>query len=282
MLSLERRKFTLQTYKSTHDSHTAVVYLKKMIVFGGYVNGVKSNDVYEFDRSHRSWTKVVVNDPNEIKRRNNIYDKYKLNPDGTQRNAFFLQMAPEIGNLATSRSLDEDGNHQAPCPRTGHTAVVHSFYMYIFGGCTADNRRLNDTWKLDLKTYHWREIAVGQFDRPKARSGHSASVYKHHMMIFGGLHQVKVELNDMHVFNFKTEKWVFLYKNHQSIQDQRQITTNSNFSSILQDQGQYRTPTQPFLTIRPDDLMPDYPGSIMDRLKTRRKTMYDHIGLTPS
>lgn len=76
--------------------------------------------------------------------------------------------------------------------------------MFVFGGNSAHNISLNDTWKFDLNLSQWTQLAVNQPDVPRARSGHSASVYKHFMVIFGGLFELKRELNDVHVFNFKT------------------------------------------------------------------------------
>ena len=42
-------------------------------------------------------------------------------------------------------------------------------------------------------------------------SGHSASIYQDHMIIFAGIHEVTHELDDMAAYNFKTNKWVHLF-----------------------------------------------------------------------
>jgi len=42
------------------------------------------------------------------------------------------------------------------------------------------------------------------------RSGHSVGVHNEHMIIFGGIFEVTKELNDVHIFNMKTSKWVCL------------------------------------------------------------------------
>ena len=38
-----------------------------------------------------------------------------------------------------------------PCPRNGHSACIFEGYMYIFGGRTFENKKLNDLWKFNLK-----------------------------------------------------------------------------------------------------------------------------------
>ena len=45
-----------------------------------------------------------------------------------------------------------------------------------------------------------------------SRSGHSASIYQDHMIIFAGIHEVTHELDDMAAFNFKSRKWVHMFK----------------------------------------------------------------------
>ena len=42
------------------------------------------------------------------------------------------------------------------------------------------------------------------------RSGHSAIIYKNFMVIFGGIHELTQELNDMHTFDFNNSQWTAL------------------------------------------------------------------------
>jgi hypothetical protein len=68
------------------------------------------------------------------------------------------------------------------------------------------------------------------------------------MLVFGGLHKLKQELNDMHVFDFEKELWVFLYKNHQSIKEQLAlIGSESMLESFTSDENRVRTKNMPFL-----------------------------------
>jgi len=89
--------------------------------------------------------------------------------------------------------------------------------MYIFGGKNDENTKLNDTWKFSLKTFEWTcvQTHIEKMDdehlRPVARSGHASQVYKDCMIIYGGILEVTKELNDMHIFDFKKEKWVVMF-----------------------------------------------------------------------
>ena len=52
-----------------------------------------------------------------------------------------------------------------------------------------------------------------KFDEPPlARSGHSACLYKEFMLIFGGIHEVTKELDDMHIFDFKNKRWIQFFE----------------------------------------------------------------------
>ena len=43
---------------------------------------------------------------------------------------------------------------------------------------------------------------------PSLRSGHSSTVFKDYLMIFGGIHEIAKELNDAVLFDIKNKKWI--------------------------------------------------------------------------
>ena len=97
---------------------------------------------------------------------------------------------------------------ESPAPRAGHSAVVNGDDMYIFGGKDSDVR-MNDLWKLNLKTYEWTQILSPE--APSTRCGHNAQIWGQYMIIYGGFFALCQELNDMHVFDLKNERWVCLF-----------------------------------------------------------------------
>jgi hypothetical protein len=45
-----------------------------------------------------------------------------------------------------------------------------------------------------------------------SRSGHSACQYKDCMLVFGGIHEVTQELDDLVIFDFKNKRWINLFE----------------------------------------------------------------------
>ena len=73
--------------------------------------------------------------------------------------------------------------------------------MYIFGGKDEDNEKLKDLWTFDLINNTWSEIECDS-SMIVSRSGHSACIYGDYMLLFGGIHEVTKELDDMIAYNF--------------------------------------------------------------------------------
>jgi N-acetylneuraminic acid mutarotase len=85
--------------------------------------------------------------------------------------------------------------------------------MYVFGGKDNEDEKLNDLWRLNLDTDVWEEIfAAPGSQKPIGRYGHSSATYNGHLIVFGGIHEITKELNDLYIFNFKTNFWKRLFK----------------------------------------------------------------------
>ena len=56
------------------------------------------------------------------------------------------------------KKIEITGNK--PCPRSGHAACVINSKMYMFGGISEENARLNDLWVCNLETPQWEEIKI--------------------------------------------------------------------------------------------------------------------------
>lgn len=82
----------------------------------------------------------------------------------------------------------------------------------IFGGKDEDNEKLNDVWSFNFRTLLWDQlqenIPIEDRNVPLPRSGHSASLYKNYMIIFGGILDVCKELDDMLIFDLERKRWV--------------------------------------------------------------------------
>ena len=67
---------------------------------------------------------------------------------------------------------------------------------------------MSDLWAYDLINMIWEEIVDNSLFKILPRSGHSASVYQNHMIVFGGMLSVTKEVDDTCAFNFLTKEWV--------------------------------------------------------------------------
>ena len=103
----------------------------------------------------------------------------------------------------------------SPPARCAHSTVYYNGSLYVFGGelATADYyHHYKDLWKYDIKNQTWTELTSRTGTLPSSRSGHSAIVWKHYMVLFGGFYEAAREtprwFNDVFVFDLKTEQWM--------------------------------------------------------------------------
>jgi len=60
--------------------------------------------------------------------------------------------------------------------------------MIVYGGKDNESNKLADVWSFDMNSAQWTELK-GR-DAPKGRSGHTASLYNDHMVVFGGIYEI--------------------------------------------------------------------------------------------
>lgn len=88
-----------------------------------------------------------------------------------------------------------------PLPRDDHTAVIYEGReMVVFGGFVDGSERTNDVYIYNIKDNKWEKVDTGRV-APKPRAGHSAVIYHHSMVIFGGRDEDNEKLNDVWVFD---------------------------------------------------------------------------------
>ena len=76
----------------------------------------------------------------------------------------------------------------------------------MFGGKNGD-LRYNDLWQFNLNIREWVIIANNAQNIPRSRSGHSLINFENKLVLFGGIHDVTWELDDLYVFNLHTSEW---------------------------------------------------------------------------
>jgi hypothetical protein len=97
-------------HASCFDENSKILY-----VFGGYVNGDKSNDMWQYDLKNELWTCLHTGD-------------YKL-------------------------AANKQNAKKVPSPRVGARMVqIDSKTLYIHNGHDNDNEKISDLWKFDVET----------------------------------------------------------------------------------------------------------------------------------
>lgn len=88
---------------------------------------------------------------------------------------------------------------------------------------------MSDTWKFNFNTLEWTQIRCA--DEPIPRSGHTASIYQENfMIIYGGIYEITKELNDMHIFDMKQDKWICLFEEINSPKKHRNTKQDNTLS----------------------------------------------------
>lgn len=88
-----------------------------MFIFGGYVRGGKSNDLWKYDFANNQWLELDKGDYM-------ITDEKYLNLHSKER----------------------------PVPRIGGGIIYYKQCIYLFGGHDESNEKRDDFWKFDLTT----------------------------------------------------------------------------------------------------------------------------------
>ena len=97
-----------------------------------------------------------------------------------------------------------------PIPRFGNGVVFDNHdKVYMFGGKCKDER-LNDLWEFDLNNRKYSPVEQGEGVRPMVRNGHSMTYYDQKIIVYGGIHDVTWELDDLYIYEVKKKCWTLL------------------------------------------------------------------------
>lgn len=93
-------------------------------------------------------------------------------------------------------------------PLSGLACTTDGHNIYIFGGKNEETR-FNDLWMFNLKTLSY-ELLPANGDIPAVRNGHTMSFYNDRLYVFGGIHDITWELDDLHIYNLVKKTWTTL------------------------------------------------------------------------
>ncbi|CDW87956.1 kelch motif family protein [Stylonychia lemnae] len=109
---------------------------------------------------------------------------------------------PPRSSLSANVLIDPNGNEK----------------LLVFGGAGDNSVRYNDIWIFSEHT--WTEIKPinqDQSEVPQERGGHQSCVFgDRFLIVFGGIHDITYELNDLHIFDIKENRWFLGNENNQN------------------------------------------------------------------
>lgn len=106
--------------------------------------------------------------------------------------------------LSWTQIIDPNGG-SLPEIRNVAGATYYNDYMIIFGGA-GNSGKLNDAWRLNLKTKAW-ELITTSGTKPSQRQGPAAVQYNDEFVIIGGQIYGGQNLNTAFKLNLQTNKW---------------------------------------------------------------------------
>lgn len=86
--------------------------------------------------------------------------------------------------------------------------VADSGNVYVFGGKN-ESKRYNDLWSFSLSDFKFKRLS-DQGELPAVRNGHTMNIYDGKLYVFGGIHDITWELDDLHIYYLSKGKWATL------------------------------------------------------------------------
>jgi hypothetical protein len=106
-----------------------------------------------------------------------------------------------------------------PEPRSSFAVcLTNDTSFYLFGGSGDNNLKFNDLWQFTGSD--WIQLSAStpmsdaasgpahSGDQPLQKSGHQIALYKsRYILVFGGIHEVTYEMNDLKAFDLTGKIW---------------------------------------------------------------------------
>jgi N-acetylneuraminic acid mutarotase len=146
------------------DEHTAVVYEDHMYIFGGFVNGDRTNDVYKFNFKASEWQGVATGEPKPCPRAGHS----SVVVEGANPYMYIFggkdnddKMLNDMWRLSLSTHAWEQIKYDAttaPRGRQGHSMAVYRGQVIVFGGLYEITRELNDFFIFNIEKNEWKRL----------------------------------------------------------------------------------------------------------------------------
>jgi N-acetylneuraminic acid mutarotase len=140
------------------DDHTCNLYEDSMLLFGGYKNGVRTNELLSFKFEGSKWSELVANKPpcpraghSAVLSGSNLIICAGTNEQNVRLNDTWIYSITQN----TWAHLKTTGFFPS---RNGHSSIMlHDTHMVVFGGISEVTRELDDLYCLDTKKGTWSQ-----------------------------------------------------------------------------------------------------------------------------
>ena len=210
------------------SKHALVGTKNSIYLIGGLYTDVRSSSkIYCFNPESATWT--LQNPVGESLPEIDSFGCVYLEKDGDEliiivggwdgAKAEYLNSVYEFNITKNKVSILFEGSQEpqqgtvlcyegTPVPRSGCTAATDGKNVFMFGGKDAENR-MNDLWEFNMVNFKFSELEKTG-DIPPERNGHTMEYFEGKLYVFGGIHDITWELDDLHIYNLDKKKWTTL------------------------------------------------------------------------
>jgi N-acetylneuraminic acid mutarotase len=131
-----------------------------MIIFGGFTDGARTNEILKYSFNDNMWIKVDKNisvlqptgrsGHSAVIFNNNMYIFGGKDEDNNKLNDLWKL---DLATFLWTELKTTDGSE--PLPRSGHSCEVYEGYMLMFGGIYEITKELNDFCMYDFRKNRW-------------------------------------------------------------------------------------------------------------------------------
>ena len=142
------------------DDHSlSVIDSSRFIIFGGFVNGSRTNDCFVAERSGNAliWSKLAVDNANPPCARAShsaaVFNNkmYIFGGQDDENNKLCDLWEFDI-DTETYNPIELPADSYMPSPRSGHSSSIYDGKMYMFGGILELTKELNELLAFDFAT----------------------------------------------------------------------------------------------------------------------------------
>jgi hypothetical protein len=171
------------------EMHAGVSIAGGLLIYGGNKGKDIFSDLWHFSFSNSRWTEIKptsnVNPPpiwghSAVTYDNKMWIFGGHDADACISDLWYFDWEEKMWVNETDKSTAQ------PPPRKGHSVVIYSHCMLMFGGHDSGGVKgfMADLWAYDFMNSSWREIKLTV--KPPPRNFHKAAILADEMYVFGG------------------------------------------------------------------------------------------------